>query len=112
MQLSNQSVMLNGNSFLPASGSRIPKSSKVFIIDFRNLSQENFTCCHDYEFYSDTISDDLVNLKIKSDDDSVVSEFTEIQSSDSTKWFQSSYVMKGFKDCIVNGSSVTNLWLE
>ncbi|XP_037876319.1 uncharacterized protein LOC101742634 isoform X2 [Bombyx mori] len=39
-------------------------------------------------------------------------ELNEIESTDTIKWYQSSYVMKGFKDCIVNGSSITNTWMS
>lgn len=102
-------TVLNSDSFLPASGSRIPKSSRVYTIDFRNPNEDKIPCCNNFEIFGDVISDDMVKLQINESSDM---EFCEIQSTDLVKWYQSTYVMKGFKDCIVNGSSVTNTWLE
>ncbi|RVE47489.1 hypothetical protein evm_007900 [Chilo suppressalis] len=39
-------------------------------------------------------------------------DFSEIESTEEIKWYQSTYVMKGFKDCVVNGTSVTTSWQE
>lgn len=103
--------VLNADNFVVASGCRIPRNSRIVVMDFRNKNMENVSCCNDFQIFGDVISQNLENLQIQ-DNLGDVDEFNEIESTDHIKWFQSSYVMKGFKDCVVNGSSVTNSWLE
>lgn len=105
---SNLDVVCN-DSFVLINGYRIPKSCKVVALDFRNQNPENISCCNKFQIFGDMISKDLDNLKL---DCNLDDDFTEIESTHDIKWFQSNYIMKGFKDCIVNGSSVTNTWLE
>ncbi|KAI5643195.1 mad1 and cdc20-bound-Mad2 binding domain-containing protein [Phthorimaea operculella] len=107
--VSSNDTILNQDHFTYTSGHRIPRSAKIIIIDFRNKSQGNITCCNDYQVFNDVINQDLVKLQI--DDGSNKShDYHEIESTDTNKWYQSRFVMKGFKDCVVNGSSVTNSW--
>lgn len=109
--ISNQDEVLNPDNFVLTSGCRIPRNSRIVVMDFRSQNTDNISCCNDFQVFGDVISDNLENLQIQdklSDDE----EFNEIESTDSMKWYQSSYVMKGFKDCILNGSSVTNSWME
>ncbi|XP_072929928.1 uncharacterized protein [Epargyreus clarus] len=105
---SNQDVVC-GDSFVYISGCRIPRSAKIVVLDFSTPNKESLSCCNDLQVFGDVISEDLDKLKLQ---ESAIHNFDEIESNDSATWFQSSYVMKGFKDCIVNGISVTNAWLE
>lgn len=70
---------------------------------------ENISCCSDFEVFGDI---EMINHKLSSCSEDNSDEFYEIESSETAKWFQSTYVMKGFKDCVVNGSSITNDWLN
>ncbi|CAG9134022.1 unnamed protein product [Plutella xylostella] len=103
-------LIVNSDNFLPASGSRIPKSSRVFVIDFRAQNEENVSCCNEFAIFGDGLSDAMAKMQVTGNTDDA--EFCKIQSTDEVKWYQSTYVMKGFKDCIINGSSVTNTWIE
>ncbi|XP_028166155.1 uncharacterized protein LOC135080634 [Ostrinia nubilalis] len=110
--VSNQDEVVNPDNFVLTSGCRIPRNSRIVTLDFRSPNTENISCCNDFHVFGDAISNNLENLQIQENVDDYEEEFNEIESTDSLKWYQSSYVMKGFKDCTVNGSSVTNSWLE
>ncbi|VVD01585.1 uncharacterized protein LOC126972565 [Leptidea sinapis] len=96
------------DSFVIVNGYKIPKSCKVVIINFRT-SNTNMTCCNEFEVFSDQISNSLSQVSIEGEDSDALDE---IETTENVKWFQSMYVMKGFKDCIVNGSSITNSWFQ
>ncbi|CAK1583612.1 unnamed protein product [Parnassius mnemosyne] len=101
------------DSFVFVNGYKLPRNSKVIVLDLRTQSQENFSCCKDFQIFNDVINKNLVNLKISDNDSDLTKEdYSEIESTNMVSWYQSSYVMKGFKDCTVSGSSVTNKWLE
>ncbi|KAM3962475.1 uncharacterized protein ACR2FA_003378 [Aphomia sociella] len=110
---SNQEV-LNSDNFIPASGHKIPRSSRIVIMDFRTQNRENVSCCNQFQVFGDVGNtvQTVFNILSKDNLNDESEEFNEIESTDSIKWYQSSYVMKGFKDCVVNGSSVTNSWLQ
>lgn len=95
------------DTFLHTSGCRIPKNSKIVVIDFRSSNRDGLNCCNDLQIFGD-VKDKDVKVTLETDEDKLY----EIESSDSGMWYQSSYVMKGFKDCVINGSSVTNTWLS
>ncbi|XP_047994527.1 uncharacterized protein LOC125232789 [Leguminivora glycinivorella] len=95
------------DTFVPARGCRLPKNTKIVVVDFRSEKPDNLSCCNDFQIFGEVISDSMVNLQLGEEPN-----FSEIESSETMVWYQSSYVMKGFKDCIVNGSSITNMWLE
>ncbi|KAG6449932.1 hypothetical protein O3G_MSEX006353 [Manduca sexta] len=103
--LDNQDAILSTSNFTFTDGCRIPRSSKIVVIDFRTDKPASVSCCNDFQIFGDLESTKCneINLDI---------DYNEIESTDDMKWYQSSYVMKGFKDCIVNGSSVTNQWLD
>ncbi|XP_049877535.1 uncharacterized protein LOC126374839 [Pectinophora gossypiella] len=105
----NQDVVLNHDNFVFTSGHRIPRSSKIVIIDFRSQNAGNLSCCNEFQVFGEVINEDLVKLKIE--DAPECEDYHEIESTDVAKWYESTYVMKGFKDCIVNGTSVTSSWL-
>ncbi|KAI8425089.1 hypothetical protein MSG28_006949 [Choristoneura fumiferana] len=98
---------LTCDTFIKASGCRLPKDTKIVVIDFRAQKQDNLLCCNNFQIFGEVISESLENLQLGDQPN-----FNEIESSATMTWYQSSYVMKGFKDCIVNGSSITNKWLE
>ncbi|CAG4953683.1 unnamed protein product [Parnassius apollo] len=102
------------DSFVFVNGYKLPRNSKVVVIDFRTQHQENLSCCKDFQVYNnDVINKNLVNLKISENDSDLPKEdYTEIESTNTMSWYQSTYVMKGFRDCTVRGSSITNKWLE
>ncbi|KAL4720029.1 hypothetical protein ACJJTC_009271 [Scirpophaga incertulas] len=102
--------VLNTDNFIFTSGCRIPKTAKIVVMDFRNKNQNNILCCNNFPIFGDVISKNLQTLQI--DDNEENEDYNEIESTDDIQWYQSSYVMKGFKDCIVNGASVTNSWLN
>lgn len=108
--LNHQDNILDSDNFVFTSGCRIPRNSKIVVLNFRTKSSNNIACCNDFQVFGDVINQNLQNLNLE--DTENLDEYNEIESTDSTKWYQSSYVMKGFKDCIVNGSSVTNTWLN
>lgn len=97
------------DSFVLLNGFRVPKTCKVITINFREQNPDKISCCSKFQIFGDIISKNLNNLKISND--SIDDDFIEIESTHDTKWFQCNYVMKGFKDCVVNGNSVTNTWL-
>ncbi|XP_053614097.1 uncharacterized protein LOC128677355 [Plodia interpunctella] len=97
----------NSDSFELTSGCRIPRKTKIVVMNFRT-NKENVSCCNDFEIFGETggNNEDLdMEKKINFEE-----EFEEMESTDTMKWYQSTYVMKGFKDCVVNGNSVTNSW--
>lgn len=98
---------LTSDTFIKASGCRLPKDTKIVVIDFRAQKQDNLLCCNNFQIFGEVISESLENLQLGDQPN-----FNEIESSATMTWYRSSYVMKGFKDCIVNGSSITNKWLE
>lgn len=98
------------DSFVLVNGYKIPRSCKIVVLDFKAQTPENLACCNKFQVFGDVISKNLDHLNINSDN--TEQDFNEIESTEYTKWFQSTYVMKGFKDCIVNGNSVTNTWVE
>ncbi|XP_075982782.1 uncharacterized protein LOC142981016 [Anticarsia gemmatalis] len=108
--VNNQDNILNNDNFVFTSGCRIPRNSKIVVIDLRTKEQDHIACCNDFNVFGE-VNEDLQNLHLE-DSEENPDFFHEIESSDDVKWYQSSYVMKGFKDCIVDGSSVTNLWLN
>ncbi|XP_014372038.2 uncharacterized protein LOC106721588 [Papilio machaon] len=99
------------DSFVLFNGYRLPRSAKVVVIDFRTESHENLSCCNNFEVFEEVITKNLTDLKI-CDNENDVEDFNEIESSSTMSWYQSCYVMKGFRDCIVSGSSITNKWLH
>ncbi|CAG4957761.1 unnamed protein product [Colias eurytheme] len=106
MKYKDQNVVCN-DSFVLVNGYRIPRSCKVVVLNLKKINYENIACCNDFSVFGDTISEDLDRVKIEDDE-----EFCEIETTNDVKWFQSTYVMKGFKDCFINGSSITNTWLQ
>lgn len=104
--------VLNSDNFVLTNGHRIPRNSKIIIMDFRTLNQGNVACCNEFAIFGESVSEDLSKLQLQNDLVCDYDEFNEIESNETMIWYQSSYVMKGFKDCVVNGSSVTNTWLE
>ncbi|KAJ2938776.1 hypothetical protein O0L34_g3398 [Tuta absoluta] len=104
-------TVLNHEHFTLTSGHRIPRSAKIIIIDLRNKTQGNILCCNDYQVFNDVLNQNITNLKIV-DGLNKSHDVHEIESTDTIKWYQSKFVMKGFKDCVVDGSSVTNSWHE
>ncbi|CAF4869014.1 unnamed protein product [Pieris macdunnoughi] len=105
--LSNQQVVCS-DTFLHVNGYRMPRSCKVVVLNFP-ANPKNTTCCNDFKIFGNAPSEDLSKLSL---DDSSDDDFHEIESTDKVQWFQSTYVMKGFKDCVVNGSSIINSWLH
>lgn len=106
---SSQDSILSSNNFVLSSGCRIPRNAKVVVLNFRTENQNNIACCTDFQIFGDIITNSSLS-HIESEEN--YTEFYEIESTDHIKWFQSCYVMKGFKDCVVNGHSVTNQWLN
>lgn len=106
----NQDVVLNTDNFVLTSGCRIPRSCKTVVVDFRSHNGNNLTCCNEFQVFGEIISSNLGNLQIDEDENN--DEFSEIESTNNMKWYQSTYMMKGFKDCFVNGASVSNTWLQ
>ncbi|XP_041969582.1 uncharacterized protein LOC121726334 [Aricia agestis] len=104
--LNNQEVVCS-DDFIFLRGYRVPNKCKVVNIDFKSKSNVKVTCCNNFDVFGD-ISEALDQMSIINDKKTF--ENCEFESTDDSKWFQSSYVMKGFKDCFVNGSSVTNSW--
>lgn len=110
----NHDILVNSDNFSQATGCRIPKNAKKIVIDFRKQDKKNIACCNDFQIYQDTICDTMTELlgddwnRFEQDG----CEVYEIKSTDNMEWFQSTYVLRGFKDCIVNGNSVTNKWLK
>ncbi|CAB3245914.1 unnamed protein product [Arctia plantaginis] len=102
--------IMNSDNFVFTSGCRIPRNCKIIVIDLRTKALDKITCCNEFNVFGDIVNDDLNNLQLEDTDENDV--YHEIESNDNLKWYQSSYVMKGFKDCIVNGSSITNSWLN
>ncbi|CAG9565426.1 unnamed protein product [Danaus chrysippus] len=107
--LNNQDVVCS-DQFVLINGYKIPKSCKVIVLDFRSHNPDNISCCNKFEVFGDVISNSIGNLVL--DDSTQENYFSDIESSNKVKWFQSSYVMKGFKDSFINGCSVTNTWLD
>ncbi|XP_046971357.1 uncharacterized protein LOC124538357 [Vanessa cardui] len=107
--LCNQDIVCS-DSFVFVNGYKLPRSCKVVVLDFKAQNPENISCCNKFQVFGDVISKNLDNLNINSDDSG--HNFNSIESTNEIKWFQSAYIMKGFKDCVVNGSSVTNAWCE
>ncbi|CAH4036913.1 unnamed protein product [Pieris brassicae] len=105
--LNNQQVVCS-DTFLHINGYRMPRSCKVVVLNFP-ANPKNTTCCNDFKIFGNGPSEGLSKLSL---DDSSDDDFHEIESSDKVQWFQSTYVMKGFKDCVVNGSSIINSWLH
>lgn len=102
-------VLLNMDNFVLTSGCRIPRSCKTVVIDFRTSNENNLSCCNEFKVFGEIICSNLGNLQI---DDKNDEEFNEIESTNNMQWYQSTYIMKGFKDCFVNGVSVSNTWLQ
>ncbi|XP_059053432.1 uncharacterized protein LOC131847798 [Achroia grisella] len=105
----NNLELINNDNFVPVDGHRIPRSSRIVLIDFRTQNAKNLSCCNQFQIFGD-IGNNLYDNAKKDNDET--NDFNEIESTDKIKWYQSSYVMKGFRDCVVNGSSVTNMWLK
>lgn len=79
------------------------------VIDFRTQNYDGVACCNDIQIFGDL---GTIVVPIKSTETDQNNEYHEIESSDTAIWYQSTYVMKGFKDTIVDGSSITNTWLS
>ncbi|XP_037876318.1 uncharacterized protein LOC101742634 isoform X1 [Bombyx mori] len=105
----DQDALLDTSNYSFTSGHRIPASSRIIVINFRTGNTENFSCCNEFKIFSDVSTTDI---GIEDSFNENCEELNEIESTDTIKWYQSSYVMKGFKDCIVNGSSITNTWMS
>lgn len=101
-----QESVISSDTFIYTSGCRIPRNSNIIVIDFRTTNQEGVKCCNDFKIFGDVRNEVVQPTAFETDED-----FHEIGPSDTAAWYQSTYVMKGFKDCIVNGSSVTSTWL-
>lgn len=101
---------MNIDNFVLTSGCRLPRNCKIIVIDLRTKGLDKVACCNEFNVFGDSVYCDLKNLRLEDIDEN--DEYNEIESTDDSQWYQSSYVMKGFKDCIVNGSSITNLWLN
>lgn len=104
--LSNNQDVICSDTFVIVDGFKLPRSCKVVSVDFRTHNLQNISCCNQFQIFGDA-SKNLDQLGEEDD-----ANFDEIESTDDVRWFQSSYVMKGFKDCVVNGSSVINAWLQ
>lgn len=105
----NQNLVLNTDNFVLTSGCHVPRSCKTVVVDFRAHNENNLSCCNKFQVFGDIISGNLSNLQI---DDKIDDDFSEIESTNNMKWYQSTYIMKGFKDCQINGGSVSNMWLQ
>lgn len=108
--INNRQVLCN-NSFVLVNGYRIPKSCKIIVLKL-STNLENITCCNDFKVFSDKPSYDFSKLSLDNSNEDDHNDFQEIETTDKVKWFQSTYVMKGFKDCVVNGISIINTWLH
>lgn len=93
-------------NFQETSGCRIPRSSKIVVVDFRSKNLDSVACCNKIQIFGDVVT----NTSPEAETDQDV-EYHEIESSAAATWYQSSYIMKGFKDAVVDGSSVVNGWL-
>lgn len=101
------------DNFVQINGYRLPRNCKIVIMDFRMHNEEDLSCCNGFQIFDEVVNKRLHNLKISENDNyRQIEDYNEIESTDTITWYQSSYVMKGFKDCIVSGSSITNKWLE
>lgn len=109
--MNNQDTILDNNNFVLSSGCRIPRNSKIVILDLRSKTFDNLACCTEFKIFGDVGYQTLQNLQLR-DSDENEEDFSEIESTDNVQWYQSSYVMKGFKDCYINGSSITDAWLN
>lgn len=109
--INNLDSIIDSDNFVFTSGCRIPRNSKIVVLDFRTKTFDNLSCCNEFQIFGDIVNQDLQNLQLEETEENV-DEFNEIESTDTARWYQSSYVMKGFKDCTVNGSSITNAWLN
>ncbi|XP_050551395.1 uncharacterized protein LOC126910943 [Spodoptera frugiperda] len=109
--VNNLDSIIDSDNFVFTSGCRIPRNSKIVVLDFRTKTFDNLSCCNEFQIFGDIVNQDLQNLQLEETEENV-DEFNEIESTDTARWYQSSYVMKGFKDCTVNGSSITNAWLN
>ncbi|CAK1553922.1 unnamed protein product [Leptosia nina] len=103
--MTNQQAVCNDTFVQVTNGYRIPRSCKIITFNFKGGNQEKTACCNDFQIFGDVLNQDLSKMSISDD------EFNEIESTDKAIWFQSTYVMKGFKDCVVKDQSITNTWL-
>lgn len=102
----NKQLIVNPDSFTFAGECRVPMSCKVVVVDLRKQMKEKMNCCRDFQIYNDVIYNKAAGNLTKHND------ICEFVSTDTVKWYQCNYVVKGFKDCLVNGSSISNTWLN
>lgn len=104
--IGSQDTIISCENFQLTSGCRIPRNSKIIVIDFRTNNLYGLACCNEIQIFGDVSN---TPQSTESDEDI---EFHEIESTDTATWYQSSYIMKGFKDAVVDGSSIINSWLS
>ncbi|KAJ8713988.1 hypothetical protein PYW08_007608 [Mythimna loreyi] len=109
--VNNQDTVLDNDNFVLCNGCRIPRNSKIVVLDLRSKTFDNLACCNEFKIFGDSGYQSLQNLQLEDSEDNE-DDFHEIESTESVQWYQSSYVMKGFKDCYINGSSITDAWLN
>lgn len=104
-----QDTVISCENFQETSGCRIPRNSKIVVIDFRSQNHDSVTCCNKIQIFGDVGTSTVPPETTDLDQDN---DFHEIESTVTTTWYQCSYIMKGFKDTTFNGSSITNAWLS
>lgn len=102
----------NCENFQQTSGCRIPSKSRIFVIDFRTQNLDSVVCCNKIQIFGDVKSPPAPEENAETTNMDKENDYHEIESTDTMTWYQSSYIMKGFKDSLVNGNSITNLWLN
>lgn len=109
---SKEELLVNSDNFYLTSGCMLTRYSKTITIDFRSQDKAKVSCCGNFQIYQEPVPDVANHLKVKLNDhiENEESAEFEIISTDDFKWYQSIYVVEGFRDCIVNGTSVTNTW--
>lgn len=95
------------DTFEHINGYRIPRTSKIVVIDFRTDNYDDVACCNKFQIFGDNIVKNQQSSSNVEDSDALY----EIESTENELWYQSCYAVKGFKDCVVNGTSITNTWL-
>lgn len=95
--MNNQDNVLDNDNFVFFSGCRIPRNSKIVVLDLRTKTFDNLSCCNEFQIFGDIVHQNFDNLQLDNSEENV-DEYHEMESTDSVKWYQSSYVMKGFKD--------------
>lgn len=109
LQKKSNDIIVNTDSFKLVQDCKIPTNSKVVVINFRKQVKENISCCKDFHIFQDESFD--TSIKVDNWNINKNVDMYDMKSTDDMQWFQSSYVVKGFKDCIVNGSSISNTWI-